>query len=532
MAMSGSKRIEAVSYAMLARKESGAPASRSKGAPSSVSGGLRIGDPNDAYEREAESVANEVMVGGVAKRNWSLASVGSGAALGRKCSCGDDGGSDGECEKCKQEKEGKMLQRKATGPGGSDIAPPIVHEVLNSPGRPLDRATRDFFEPRFGYDFSRVRVHADATAHKSAAAVHALAYTVGNDIVFDHGGYSPTEVEGRKLLAHELAHTIQQRPVLSRQRRPEDRPLRPHDPTAHSPAAGACYGSAICHDLKTPSKLRAEAAADPSNKEKRDRRQRVCGSRPRDPACTADGHGSPAIQAAKLLHDYDPNRPVAGVKMLVDKDLEHDFGALTIRCNTFVPPVPGATDCITIPEKMEKDAAQFNDTADPTIGGMERGKWRERTLEILVHESEHTRVRADFRAGKVLANTPTCTTDDVLSAMNELAAMLTEFRLRMERIRTSVALSSADRAEEMNDWRRHRILGTKQSITVSLRTARCACNCDEANKMIREAIEFATASWTQQEKNELHREMRDPRWHDLDLRWPFVAPPIPSIRSP
>jgi hypothetical protein len=84
----------------------------------------------------------------------------------------------------------------------------------------------------------------------------------------------------------------------------------------------------------------------------------------------------------------------------------------------------------------------------------------------------------------------------------------------------------------MNEWRNHRIRGTSQSITVSLRTARCACNCEDADKTIRETIEFAIASWTQQEKNELHREMRDPRWHDLDLRWPFVAPPIPSMHSP
>jgi hypothetical protein len=298
-----------VSYAAFARKDSDAAASRSKVAPSSVSGGLRIGELHDAYEQEADRVANEVMAGGAAKRHWSLPRSSGGMSLQRKCSCSASGGSGSECEQCKQQKEEKTLQRKAAGAVGSAVAPPIVHEALSSPGRPLDKATRDFFEPRFGHDFSKVRVHADATAHKSATAIHALAYTVGSDIVFDHGRYSPTGAEGRKLLAHELAHTVQQRPVLSRQTDPLDRPLRPHDPTAHTPAAGACYGSAICRDLKTPSKLLAGVAADVANKEKRDRRRQVCGSRPPDPACTADGHGSPATQAAKLLHDYDPSRP-------------------------------------------------------------------------------------------------------------------------------------------------------------------------------------------------------------------------------
>jgi len=90
------------------------------------------------------------------------------------------------------------------------IAPPIVHDVLRSPGQPLDKAARSFFEPRFGHDFSQVRVHADHTAAASAKAVHALAYTVGSNVVFGAGHYAPTSGEGRRLLAHELTHVVQQ----------------------------------------------------------------------------------------------------------------------------------------------------------------------------------------------------------------------------------------------------------------------------------------------------------------------------------
>jgi hypothetical protein len=85
-----------------------------------------------------------------------------------------------------------------------------VHEVLNSPGRPLDNETRSFFEPRFQHDFGRVRVHTDEKAAKSARAVNALAYTVGEQVVFDFGHFSPKTTTGRNLLAHELVHVVQQ----------------------------------------------------------------------------------------------------------------------------------------------------------------------------------------------------------------------------------------------------------------------------------------------------------------------------------
>jgi hypothetical protein len=89
-------------------------------------------------------------------------------------------------------------------------APPIVGEVLRSSGQPLDQATRAFFEPRFGHDFSQVRVHTDARAAESARAVNAVAYTVGEHMVFDIGHYAPSTGQGRNVLAHELTHVLQQ----------------------------------------------------------------------------------------------------------------------------------------------------------------------------------------------------------------------------------------------------------------------------------------------------------------------------------
>jgi uncharacterized protein DUF4157 len=127
--------------------------------------------------------------------------------LQRKCSCGGMASNGGECESCKKK---KALQRQAAGSAGPAVAPPIVHQVLRSPGRPLDPGTRAFFEPRFGHDFSKVRIHSDAEAAASARMVNALAYTAGSQIVFAQGHYRPAEPEGRRLLAHELTHVVQQ----------------------------------------------------------------------------------------------------------------------------------------------------------------------------------------------------------------------------------------------------------------------------------------------------------------------------------
>jgi hypothetical protein len=167
-----------------------------------------------------------------------------------------------KCDKCRKK---QLLQRRSEQAEQSAV-PPIVHDVLNAPGQPLDSETRAFFEPRFGHDFGRMQVHSvapqaspsdlwigppddyyekeadrvadrimsmpkgsnlertsrlgldfssivlhtDALASKSAQAVGARAFTVGQDIVFGAGQYKPGSTTGLRLLAHELAHAIQQ----------------------------------------------------------------------------------------------------------------------------------------------------------------------------------------------------------------------------------------------------------------------------------------------------------------------------------
>jgi hypothetical protein len=190
---------------------------------------LVVGPADDPLEREADRVSEEVMRIPAPEPSLTAAPP----RVSRKCAA---------CE----EEEGQALQPKRAGssaPTGG--APGIVHEVLRSPGVPLDPATRAFFEPRFGHDFGRVRVHIDARAAESTRLVNAHAYTVGRNIVFAPGRFAPRTVPGRRLLAHELAHTIQQsavgRPagvadVLQRQEDPDAELPRPAGPQGPPPA--------------------------------------------------------------------------------------------------------------------------------------------------------------------------------------------------------------------------------------------------------------------------------------------------------
>jgi outer membrane protein OmpA-like peptidoglycan-associated protein len=186
---------------------------------------LRVNAPGDKYEQEADRVAEQVMLMPDPKLQQQTESKNQ-TVLQKKPSVQRQ--TDEEDEEVLQTKpmvqrqteendEEEVLQAKPLvqrrvcgGASGNTQAPPIVNQVLQSPGRPLDTATRSFMEPRFGHDFSQVRIHADAKAAESARAVNAQAYTVGHNVVFGHGQYSPGNSTGRSLLAHELVHVGQQ----------------------------------------------------------------------------------------------------------------------------------------------------------------------------------------------------------------------------------------------------------------------------------------------------------------------------------
>jgi hypothetical protein len=159
---------------------------------------LAISQPNDPYEQEADRVAERVM------------RMPAPSCCGQNSFTPAPRAVQHKCEACEDEEE--KLQRKGANGHVNDaaVAPRIVNDALSSPGRPLSPTTRAFMEPRFGHDFSQVRVHSGNEAAKSARSVNALAYTVGHDIVFGADTYRDETPEGRTLLAHELAHVVQQ----------------------------------------------------------------------------------------------------------------------------------------------------------------------------------------------------------------------------------------------------------------------------------------------------------------------------------
>ncbi|KAF5418454.1 MAG: protein of unknown function (DUF4157) [Candidatus Methanocomedens sp.] len=111
-----------------------------------------------------------------------------------------------------EEEEEEMLQAKATSGRISEVNSNLESHILSlkGGGQPLSENDRAFFEPRFGRDFSQVRVHTDANAAETARAVNARAFTVGQDVVFDTGQYAQGTSDGRRLMGHELMHVVQQ----------------------------------------------------------------------------------------------------------------------------------------------------------------------------------------------------------------------------------------------------------------------------------------------------------------------------------
>jgi hypothetical protein len=142
-----------------------------------VSNSVAKSQPRDSYELEADRMANQVIRMPRPR-------------LQRACACG------GGCPRC-----------RAQGPHQEQEH---LTDLLGSPGNALDTSTRAFMEPRFGYDLSHVRVHTDPRAAKSARSVDAEAYTFGHHIVFDAERFAPDTAAGRRLLAHELTHVVQQ----------------------------------------------------------------------------------------------------------------------------------------------------------------------------------------------------------------------------------------------------------------------------------------------------------------------------------
>lgn len=175
---------------------------------------LAVGAADDPFEREADATADAVMSKDAAPRPG----IGSIAASLMRFVRRATGKTEPKVGKDEDDKK-KIVQKDSVGAGPSMVPAGIessIDSMSASGGSPLNGNVRALFEPRFGYDFSDVRVHTGEGAAGAAVALGARAFTVGDHIFFGSGEYQPGSAQGQRLIAHELTHTIQQKPAAAR----------------------------------------------------------------------------------------------------------------------------------------------------------------------------------------------------------------------------------------------------------------------------------------------------------------------------
>ena len=177
--------------------------------PAHVQPKLTIGQPGDKYEQEADRIVEQVMripepqVRRQANDQEEEELVQTNPIAGEITPL---------IQKQVEEEEEELLQTKEADTQTPQVDPKLATKIhsLRGRGQPLPKSVRSFFEPRFGYDFSQVRVHTDARAIEIARTLNARALTSGYNVMFAAGLYTPETYEGYQLLAHELTHVVQQ----------------------------------------------------------------------------------------------------------------------------------------------------------------------------------------------------------------------------------------------------------------------------------------------------------------------------------
>jgi hypothetical protein len=443
----------------------------------------------------------------------------------RKCACGKSS-EQGECASCKSiplqrraaiGREGGALEAEADRaaaavavgrPGAlprlssissvsGDAFAPIPESVMratSSSGTALDKSTREFMERGFGADFSTVRVHHDALAIRSARDVGARAYTLGSHVVFGAGEYDPSRGSGRELLAHELAHTLQQTGgTLQLQR--------------------ACLPSAECAAPRaTLTEFVAETQAKPENISKAEKREKACTKSPPDAGCTSDGHGATATALTAILTANYKSRLSYITGIYVDKDIPADWGAVTRGCSNFMPPLPGGR-CTFVPDTLEAQAKLYQGGAK-TIGASSRQDWLTATIGTLTHETEHARFNAATPIAQPSASA--CTFAAHKRNLSEMASHLSEMHVYY---RAALARPEKGRFKQFYQMFDYWVKNGSEDISGIVKDLRCHCECSDADHYITKTVESVATSqkWDTNEAWTIHTELSKPKW---GLKWP------------
>ncbi len=455
---------------------------------SGIQAKLSISQPDDPFEREADHVADRIM------------RMHGGAPTSSGCSCSAGGDM---CEEC-QQKQQPTVARKSEGALHADGAPPVVRDVLSRPGQPLPQSVRAPFEQKFGQDFSGVRVHDDSAAAESSSSINALAYTLGNHIVFGQGRYTPGTEHGDRLLAHELTHTIQQ-----------------SSDTSSTQLARGVLQRAPCHpDAKCATGFPGDTGryterveADQKAKEQASGPTPATGA----PTCQAPRHKERAENIEKVVKSMGVTLPDEVFGFFINAC--EAAGGAAPHCRDFPGGAPTGSD----PDKICVEVnASDEDKAKAILAKKTRTAEDTRTAVYLtglaLHEGEHGRFDAHLPAVP-LAPAADCVLDTSIFVapdghdykvkyyLSEMAAEWAEFAPYFQNAKTS---PGNDSMRAMFDYERDMVLHPDENVLGIIKTLQCKCSCPTVDGLVEATFNDVTNSWTgplQDQKDELQRAM-------------------------
>jgi hypothetical protein len=452
---------------------------------------LRVSTPGDRHEQEADQVAQQALHPAEQqpqRRNF------------RAPGCS-------ECRAAQPATKSPVRQTSRDRTDDGIAAPAEVGEALHSSSAPLDPQTQTLFEASFGHDFRAVRVHTDAAAADSARALNARAYTVGTALVFADGQYRPATPGGRQLLAHELAHVVQQ------SRFADPMVQRACSPAAEcaKPVQGARIGSATQFGQQVQQTTAPKLAAK--------RRQTAAQAQ-------SSGHGRRAVEVEKLFREQLPDQRRLIHDVFLDDTLPAEAGALHTDCHAWADDhlpkdadksaFEGATHgCIFVPQQLEQQAAIYNhhpeQQPDRTLSRDEWLQWV--LLRPLTHEVTHERFTGAHISYPSYGD---CNQRTLAKELGELAAVISEFPI-VNQLKPDLIDAWSD--ARLKDPRREAT--HTESIAGSIREIRCSCECGDADALVRAAFAVAAASWTEDDKQAFHAYMVLGKGREYGVPWPF-----------
>ena len=442
-------------------------------AGAAVQAKLLVGDVADPAEREADALADQALGLPAEMENTRTS---AGATIVRRVGRGSDGSRGGGI---------------ALSPGA---AAGIAAAMRG--GEPLPAHARAAMEPRFGADFSEVRIHRGSEAAASAAAIGARAYTLGRDVVFGAGQYDLAGDDGRRLLAHELAHTLQQGESTLRRT-----PCRSAAQCA-APAAGDTAAFVTGITPVQSANTAAITAAPPAS--------------PLAAQLALIGAPTPNIASLMTANGMALLSEVFGI--FQSPRIEGNAGAQTNTCNVFpnespagaairADPAAVGKACIEVPPSLETEAGTLL-SATPPLSQPQRAQ-RTRVLAVIAHEMEH----AHFNLTQAATITPTadCTINTVVRTnpdpafddfrvgffLSEIAAISNQFPSYFDNF---IANDNPVDHRLLFDEERNEAFNPSEGIVGVITGLQCVCSCASVNSLVTQTINLATASWTPRQR--------------------------------